>query len=150
MKTFQFKLLPVLKLRRYRRDLCRQLLAQILADDAALVAERQRHENHRAAQIQEMSRLSTGGSIDVDRASSRRYFCGQLTLAMRIVDQRREVVAQQLAMCRAALVRADQEVKALEKLEEAQRTAFDYERERASGREMEDAWMAAHALEFAK
>lgn len=149
MKKFDFKLKPVLKLRQYRRDLCRQLLAQILADDAALIAERQRHENNRRAQLEELKTISASGGINVDRSASRRYFCGQLTVAMKIVDQRREIVAQQLEMCRKALVRADQEVKSLEKIEATQRAEFDYENEKSAARELEDAWMGAHSKEFA-
>lgn len=150
MKKFEFKLKSVLKLRQYRRDLCRQLLAQILSDDAALIAERQRHERNRQVQLEELKAIGASGSVNVDRTSARRYFCGQLTVAMRIVDQRREIVAQQLEMCRKALIRADQEVKSLEKVEETQRAEFQYENEKSAARELEDAWMAAHSMEFAK
>jgi flagellar protein FliJ len=150
LKTFTFKFQSVLKLRQYRRDLCRQVLAQVLADDAALVTERARHEKNRNVQLEELRKIGAGGGVDVDRSSARRYFCGQLTTAMKIVDQRRAIVAQQISMCRAAVVRADQEVKSLEKIEENQRADFNYQTERTTARELEETWLAAHSMEFAK
>ncbi len=147
MKTFHFKFEPLLKLRQYRRDLCRQLLASVLEDDARLVAERSKLEATRRFQLDEMKNLGASGSVDISGSAARRYYSGQLVVEMRLVDRRREVVAQQIDLCRKALVRADQEVKALEKIEEKQRSEYDYEQERRTSRELEDAWSAARSVE---
>jgi flagellar export protein FliJ len=147
LKTFQFKFEPLLNLRRYRRDLCRQLLAGVLDDDARLVAERRRLEETRHKQLAEMRRLGEQGVVDVGGSSARRYYSGQLTVEMRLVDHRREVVAQQIELCRQALVRADQDVKALEKIAEKLRGEYEYEQDRRAAHELEDAWSAVRAVE---
>jgi len=150
LKTFAFKFEPVLKLRRYRRDLCRQLLAQILDDDARLVDSRRRLEDFRLRQLDELRDLGRAGAVNVDQSAARRYHSAQLAAEVRLVDHRRTIVAQQLDLCRQALVRADQEVKALEKIEERQRGEFVYEAERQAARELEDAWSAARAVEASR
>ena len=148
MKTFAFKFEPVLKLRRYRRDLCRQLLAQVLADDAQLVSQRQSMESARQHQLAELRSLSEGGVVDISGAASRRYYIGQLAGEIRAVEHRREVVAQQIALCRQALVRADQDVKALEKIGEKQRREYEDEQDRLGARELEDVWSSARSAEI--
>ena len=148
MKTFAFKFEPVLKLRRYRRDVCRQLLAQVLADDAQLVSQRQRLEFARERQLDELRALSEGGVVDISGAAARRYHSGQLAGEIRAVEYRREVVAQQIALCRQALVRADQDVKALEKIGEKQRREYEDEQDRLGARELEDVWSSARSAEI--
>lgn len=147
MRKFVFTLAGLLKYRVHQRDLCRQLLAEVLADDAAL--EQQQHETDRARdeQLREMQGLLQSGRVDIDRSAARRYHAGQLTIDLRLLEQRRRLVAQQIARCRQALVMADQRVKALEKLREQQLAEFLQERERAESREREENWLAVHGVE---
>ena len=70
----------------------------------------------------------------------RRFHSGQLLGQLRLVEERRNLVAQQLQMCREALMKADAEVKVLERLEEKQRAAFLEDLERRAQREREEAW----------
>jgi hypothetical protein len=140
--SFVFALRSLLEFRRHRRDLCRQILAQVLADEAALVTEKQNALASRERQFAEIRELSRRGRVSVEGAISRRYHSGQLLGHVRMIEDRRRLVGQQLQLCREALVKADTEVKVLERLEERQRAEFEYHAERRSQFEREDAWMA--------
>jgi flagellar protein FliJ len=139
---FVFRLRSLLEFRRHRRDLCRQLMAQVLADEANLLAERQTALASRERQFQEIRGLSRRGPVVVEAAISRRYHSGQLLLQVRTIEEKRRLVSQQLQLCREALIKADTEVKVLERLEERQRQEFAYHSERHNQFEREDAWMA--------
>lgn len=147
MSRFQFKLQTLLDIRRGNRDQYRQILAQVLSRDAELVEERKRLEQHRTDQLGELRQLNDAGELDVDASAARRFFAGQLTGSMANVDHQRGVVAEQLEMCRKALIEADRAVKALENLEEKQLSEFRYHEERRTQRELEDGWSATHSGE---
>ncbi len=150
MSGFVFALRPLLEFRRHRRNLCRQLLAQVLADEAALLADRQTALASRERQFAEIRGLSRRGHVSIERAISRRYHTGQLLGQVRVIEEKRRLVAQQMQLCRDALVKADTEVKALERLEERQRAEFQYRAERRSQFEREDAWMVRRLQEAAR
>jgi flagellar protein FliJ len=147
VKGFRFKLQSLLNIRRNRRDQCRQVLAEVLAHDDQLVARKTQYEQQRINQLGELRRLTSSGDLNVDASASRRYFAGQLTGWMLQVDQQRAIIAEQLELCRRALVQADQEVKALENLEEKQRAEYVYLQEQREQRELEDSWSATHREE---
>jgi flagellar biosynthesis chaperone FliJ len=144
---FVFSLSALLKFRKNRRDHCRRLLAQILADDAGLVSERVRLLSQRNRQFEEIRGLSRRGRVSVDGTATRRYHSLQLLGSVRGIDEKRRLTAQQLHLCRQALSKADAEVKVLERLEEKQRADFQYRAERRAQFELEDAWMARQLLE---
>lgn len=143
MKKFAFRLDSLLRYRESRRDLCRQVLAEVLADDRALVELGERLLRDRASQLDELRALGEAGRVDVDGSSARRYFAGQLTGEYRGVQRRREVVAQQIEMCRRALVQADRDVKVLEKMKDQQQAEFALEQDRAATRELGETWQSA-------
>jgi flagellar protein FliJ len=144
---FVFSLAALLKFRKNRRDQCQRLLAQILADDANLVAQRQKLVAQRQRQFDEIRGLSRKGHVTVDGAASRRFHSIQLLANVRGVDERRQLVAKQLQLCRQALTKADAEVKVLERLEEKQRAEFIYRAEKRAQHEREDAWSSRWLLE---
>jgi hypothetical protein len=148
--SFVFALRSLLEFRRHRRNLCRQLLAQVLADEAALLNERHNVLASRERQFAEIRDLSRRGRVSVEGAVSRRYHSGQLLGQARMIEEKRRLVGQQLQLCREALAKADTEVKVLERLEERQRAEFEYRSERRSQFEREDAWMARRLLEAAR
>ena len=148
MKKFSFKLEPLLKLRKNQRDLRQQRLAEVLRRDEGLLADRRRTEAERQTQIEELRSLgSSGVDIDIDASTSRRFYAAQLSGQLDEIDQRRTALASQIDECRQALVRADQAVKALEKLGEKQQAEFIYDHERREARDLEEAWQAIHAGE---
>ena len=130
MNGFVFSLAALRKYRKNVREHCQRLLAQVLADDAGLLAERERLLANRDRQFEEIRRLSQRGRVTVDGAATRRYHSLQLLGDVRGIDEKRKLVAQQLQLCRQALTKADGEVKVLERLEEKQRAVFLYEAER--------------------
>ncbi len=144
MPRFNFKLTSLLKLRRNQRDVCQQRLTEGLARDAQLVEMRVAAEKDRSAQLNEIRELSAAGDMNVDAASARRYFATQLTGDMLNIEHHRRELAKYIGQCRQALMKADQAVKALEKLEENQRTEFNQEQERRARRELEETWQARH------
>ena len=132
-------------LRRNRRDLCRQLLAGVLQEDAALQTRRRQVEQERLAQLQELKQAGGPGEVDVAAAAARRYYAGRLAADVGAIDRERRIVAQQIAACRAGLVKADQDVRVLERLEERQRSEFEYQRQRSESLALEDVWFAQRA-----
>lgn len=148
--SFVFKLRSLLEFRKHRRNLCRQLLAQVLADEEALLADRQRVLASREQQFAEIRELSRQGRVTVEGAVARRFHSGQLLVVLRTIEAKRRLVGQQLQLCRETLVKADTEVKVLERLEERQRHEFEYHAERRNQFEREDAWMARRLLEAAR
>jgi len=144
---FVFSLSALLKFRKSRRDLCRRLLAQVLADDAGLVAERARLIAEREGEFEEIRRMGRQGRVSVEGTAMRRFHSIQLLGNVRGIDEKRKLTTQQLNLCRQALSKADAEVKVLERLEEKQRAAFLYRADRRAQHELEDAWMARRLLE---
>lgn len=142
MKQFHFKLEAPLRYRQGRRDQCRQLLAQLLAEERACLQRRESLENDRHALLGEMRGLGEAGRIDVDRAASRRFFAGHLSTEIRLAERNQDVVARQIDLCRQALRRAEQDVQSLEKLRERHLADFRYRAERAEARELEETWSA--------
>jgi flagellar export protein FliJ len=145
--AFKFKFAPLLKYRQHQRDLCRQLLAEAFAEDQALVDRREAVEQDRTQQLAEMRDMLAAGPVDIDRSAARRYHAAKLSLDVRLIEEQRRLVAQQIARCREALVQADQRVKALEKLSEKQAAAFAEEFERRTARDLEESWLATHLNE---
>ena len=146
--TFRFQ--SLLDYRKNRRDLCRQLLAELIADDAKLDQERRKLDQNRAEQLQQLRAFGERGSVDIDRSSARRYYAGQLVRNIHSIDDNRTLLSQQLDLCRQALTKADQDVKVLEKIAEKQLAEFQYEQQRRTEREMNETWLAAHVGEYAK
>ena len=150
MKRFQFRLESLLKYRAARRDHCRQLLAQLLADDRALVDQKRTIGLQRDAQLAELRDIGRAGQINVDGAISRRYFAARLNAHSQAIEHQRTLLAGQLELCRRALSKADQDVRVLEKLKEKRQAEHQYEQERRSSRELDETWMAAHLEEFTR
>lgn len=142
MRTFVFRFAALLRYRRNRRDLTRQLLAQTLAAQRELVGRRAELE---AVQHELQDELRAGGQqgpLDIDRLAARRYYAGRLAGELLGLERNEELVTHQLSLCRQALLEADRDVKVLEKLEERQQADFRYEQERREGRELEEAWQS--------
>lgn len=148
MQKFAFKLAALLKYREHQRNLCRQSLAEAIAEDQALLAERKNLESTRATQLEEMRELTGARVVNIDRSAARRYYASQLTIDISVLESHRAQVAQKIAERRQSLVLADQKVKALEKLSQKQFEDYLSEQERRAGRDLEESWMAAHLLEL--
>src|SRR5690242_18283522 len=100
MKKFKFELESVLRLRRNQQELKMQLLAEVVRQDGELVALLRQVEAERGRQIDELRALGKGGEVDVDASSSRRYYTGQLSSDLGLIERRRKLLAQQIEACR--------------------------------------------------
>jgi len=144
MAQFVFRLQALQKLREHHRDQCREALARILAEDAALVTQRTELEATRGQTLEELQQRLTVTRVDVAYATALRQHIGWLSSQLRDVDRQRAEVAERLEACRQRLIVADQNVKVLEKLEKKQRAESEQAAENKSSREREEIWQAGH------
>lgn len=149
MPRFQFRLQSLLTYRESRRDLVRQYLAQMLAKDHELETERQTILDQRTALLTEMYALQQAQQLNVDHAASRRFHAGQLSVDAELIAQQRKRLGEQIAQCRQALTKADQNVKVLEQLSEKQLAEFLIKDEQRQAKQREDAWQAGKLAQAA-
>jgi flagellar export protein FliJ len=142
MKKFRFQFESVLKMRRHKRSLCRQLLGEILQADQRLVEERGRLEALRQEQLQEIRLRQNQGRVDVDAGANLRYYAGQLQVQIQSVITNRSILEKQLVACRQTLAQSEQEVKAMEKLSDKHRDVFQQAQIRKESLELEETWSA--------
>jgi flagellar protein FliJ len=144
LKKFHFNLEALLSLRESRRDSCRQLLAQLLNDENNLIENKAEVLRKKEASLQAIKEVSSTGVVDLNKISNNRYYINQLVNESLLFDQKIENLNNQISLCRKALVKADQEVKVLDKLKEKQRTLFLEAEAKAEARELEETWLATH------
>ncbi len=113
-----FPLEKVLDVRRHTRQQRRHALAETMADEQALLELKQQREVQKQQLLDELSGLSQAQSLNVEAAARRRYFVGQIDIQIMVLDQQIEEARQRVEQARSALIVADQDVKALEKLRE--------------------------------
>ncbi|MDX1969302.1 MAG: hypothetical protein SFV23_19145 [Planctomycetaceae bacterium] len=142
MAKFHFKLLPLQRYREQYRDVCRQGLARVLAEDAELLQRREELTAAREGVMAELLQLQNENRLNVDQTVARRFHAAQLTTQIRQLDMQREEVAVRMHVCRQALAKADQEVKVLEQLAEKQELEFRKVLEARESREREEVWQA--------
>ncbi|MFH1300015.1 MAG: flagellar FliJ family protein [Planctomycetota bacterium] len=150
MKKFQFQFESVLKMRRHKRSLCRQMLGEILQTDQRLVQQKQNLELLRQEQFQEIRLRQAKGVVDIDGAASLRYYAGQLQTQIQNVMANRKIVEKQITVCRQTLARAEQEVKAMEKLSDKHRDQFLYVQNRKEAFDLEETWSATQQTGVAR
>ncbi len=148
VRRFQFD--SLLRYRKSRRDLCRQLLAQVLADDCVLAVRKQSLEEAHWQQLAEFRDKSATGGVDIGALAVRRHYAGQLADEIRNIDHNRRLLSQQLDLCRQALVKADQNTKVLEKLAERKAAEQRHQADRRERLDLEEAWCAVHREALAK
>ncbi len=142
MPQFHFRLRSLLNYRESRRDQVRQELARLLTKDQELSVQRQGFLDERTTTLNEMRALQQTPTLNVDRASARRYHAGQLTVEAERVAQVRQILGQRIAQVRQQLIQADQSVKVLEQLRDHQHAEFTAQDELRQEKEREDAWQA--------
>lgn len=142
MKKFHFQFESVLKMRRHKRSLCRQLLGEILQADRRLIDQRLELEQLRQEQFQEIRERQSVGLVDIDGATSLRFYAGQLQSQIQNVIANRKLLEKQIVACRQALARSEQDVKAMEKLSDKYRDQFLYAQNRKEEMELEETWSA--------
>ncbi|MEX2288129.1 MAG: flagellar FliJ family protein [Planctomycetaceae bacterium] len=142
MTDFKFKFESLLRYRKNRRDLCLQLLSQILAEDRELMKKQESLVRRRLVQLEELRALGKQGAFKIEGATARHNYISQLTGEIRLVEHQRDIVARQIELCRRAVTQAEQDVSALETLEEKQAADFRYQQQRREVRELDESCRA--------
>lgn len=143
MRIEPFPLEKVLEFRRHVRLERRHALAAALADEQQLLDERTQVEAVREETLTQLGEVTRPGQFNVEAAARRRYFTGQLDVRLLIlkdqIDKAHLVVEQR----RNELIKADQDVQALERLREKHVEEQTYELRRKSELELADQWQAS-------
>jgi flagellar export protein FliJ len=132
----------VLRVRRHQRDQVRMAMARILAEGRT-IHEQQRHAEQQRSEALLALRAGTSlGNIDIDRAAGLRYHAGRLSIELAGLSQAAETHAQHVKAAQTVLAKADQQVKAVEKLQERHRAVRRLAAERRDDREATDRFSA--------
>lgn len=140
MTRFRFELEALLTYRQHQLDQCRQLLAEVLAEQSACQDQRAEIRAERESVESELRQRSVSGRIDVSHAAASRYYMTQLDVRQRGLDLREQRILQQLDLCRQAVVQADKAVKALEKLRDKRLLVHQQQARKREELELHEAW----------
>jgi flagellar export protein FliJ len=128
----------VLRVRRQQRDQVRMALAQFLAEARAVEERRRQAEQERVDTLTSLRSATMSGLLDVDRAAAFRFHAARLSIDIAKETTESALRNEHVRAAQAMLAKADQAVKAVEKLIE--RTAAEERRlaERRADREATD------------
>jgi flagellar biosynthesis chaperone FliJ len=146
MKRFRFELGTLLDLKRHARDDARQALSRLLAQELVLLDRQTERNAQRQVQFNELHQYGAGDELDIEAGRLRRLYAGQLTNELSAIDDDRAALAPRIDAAREKVLRADQEVKALEMLSERKQIAFAAAEERHDTLEVEETWRAGGAV----
>jgi len=139
MAKYTFRLASLLRLREATRDECRQALAQVLRDDDRLVQQLADVRKRRLALRAEGQTAVRPGLLNVERLRDSQRYEQSLHAAETEFLEQRSQLAVEIERRRTALVAADTEVRALEKLREAGLARYQQEQERAEMQQLDEA-----------
>lgn len=135
-------------LMRYReniRDQYRQLMAQLLAEGRRLDADQTRLQLGHDEGLRVTAGSEALGKIDVTQSVGRRQHAAHQRDQIIRLQRQIDLNGQHMEMCRESLTQADQDVQALEKLQEKRQREFAAKTARKTQFELEDAWAGAQA-----
>jgi flagellar FliJ protein len=148
MAAFQFRLATLLRLREAVRDERRMQLAEVLG-----LAE-QMSERRKAVEMDLHNSLafqmSATGPLDADRLLNATRYELVLRAELRQIELQQEALKAEAEKRRQALVVADRDVRALERLRETQRDRHREEEERRSAKELDEVALRRFAMEGAE
>jgi flagellar export protein FliJ len=113
-----FRLDKVLEYRKHLRLEARNALASAISDEQTLLEQQARVNRQKGQQLAELAVLTQSEAVNVEAAARRRYFTGQLDIQLMLVAEQLVQAQQVVEQKRMLVVKADQEVKALERLRE--------------------------------
>jgi len=119
MAKFSFRLASVLRLRESVRDEKRARLAEAYAALQKL-EDRRAEIQHESQELTRWQKDTSRGQVNVDRILDAQRYQSILQAELEVIARQTAAVDVEMEKRRAALVAADQDVKALEKLRESQ------------------------------
>ena len=140
----RFPLDKVLGYRSHVRLEKRNLLAAALADERTLLNYRQQLVVKREQQTTELSELFQQETLDVSATGRRSLYARRLDAEMSVIDQNIIEARRRIEACRLELVKADQDVKALDRLKEKHVEEQTYLESRKTEHELGEQWQAAN------
>lgn len=144
MSAYTFPLEAVRKVRRHRLELCEQLFAYVLAEMRQLDDRMSQLQSVRSQQLDEIRTGTEPGTVDIDGTASRRYYAGRLSTDIAEVEHQQQIVGQQWELCRLAIIKAEQDLKVIDKIAERREDEFRLKQERKEQYEREESWQAIH------
>ena len=139
-----FRLEKVLEYRKHLRLDARNALASAISDVQKLLNHQAQAERQKQQQMRELATFAQSENVNIEAAARRRYFMGQLDIQLMVVAeqliQARMIVEQQ----RMVLVKADQEVKSLERLYEKYVEEQTAQEQKRSEIELSEQWQSAN------
>ncbi len=139
-----FPLEKVLDVRRHARQERRHALAAAMADEQQLIELKKQRELQKQQLLDELAGLSQEESLNIEAAARRRYFVGQVEIQIMVIEQQIEQARQIVEQARSALITADQDVKALEKLLEQHVAEQAYSENRRNEIVLTEQWQSAN------
>jgi flagellar export protein FliJ len=141
MARFQFRLAALQRLREAARDERRAQLAEVFRLAESLAEQkRQVVENLRDVA---RSRAISAGVVDVEKLLAATRYEAVLMVEQGQLERQAAAVAVEIEKRREALVAADRDVRALEKLREAQQARHRAEQEQKSIKQLDEAALRA-------
>jgi flagellar protein FliJ len=139
---FRFPLAALLTLREHRRDLVRQALGELLSQDQRLQQQIESARHERRQSVESIRQLTADQQFDPKAVSSHRLYMAWQDQQILLVEDQRTALSAKIERCRQLLVKADQDVKAIEQLEQSQHAAYLDALLKKEGRELEEVWQA--------
>jgi flagellar protein FliJ len=143
MPEFRFRLATLLQLRETARDQCRAALAEARRADAALADRLDRAGQQRQRVESELRAAAGPGAIDMARLVEAQLYVSVLQALEADLRQERQTLAAEIDRRRQTLVKADQDVKALEKLRQRRLECHRRHEERREAQQLDE--VALHA-----
>ena len=139
-----FRLDKVLEYRKHLRLEARNALASAINDEQTLLEHQARVNRQKGQQLVELAAFTRSEVVNVEAAARRRYFTGQLDIQLMIVAEQLVQARQVVEQNRMVLVKADQEVKALERLREKHLEDETAHEQRRTEVELSEQWQSAN------
>jgi len=139
-----FRLEKVLEYRKHLRLDARNALAAAIGDEQALLDHQTQIEQQKQQQMGELATFAQSEAFNVEAAARRRYFMGQLDIQLMVVAEQLVQAGMIVEQQRMVLVKADQEVKALERLHEKHIEEQTAQEQKRSEIELSEQWQSAN------
>ena len=138
MKTFEFRLETLLKIRINRRDELRHEMSDAYRAFAILEQQEAQLEEQKNEVQAEKKELQASGKISVDHVIDNQRFQLLLAAQLRQLGEQKEQVRTEIDVRRSALVEADREVRVLEKLKERKHSRYLQELNREETKQFDE------------
>ena len=145
-KKNEFRLATLLRLRETTRDECRSSLAEAHRADERLLDQLARLGMEQRQSQDECRKASRPGAIEVDRLVEAHRYVSSLRAREEELRRQRQTLAAEIDRRRQSVVKADQDVQILEKLQERRLLRQRMEEARQEAKQLDEAALQAAAF----